>query len=81
MGVFNTEYQEISREEYERKTRDWAYKFCFFPYRCLESGKLLWLRYAYRGRKWRRYDTDFVMLTDKWMCKEEFIKLRLMDKV
>lgn len=74
-------YTEISMQEYERKTRDWELKFCFLPYRCLETANLVWLQYAYRGRKWRRYDTDFVMLTDKWMCKEEFIKLRLMDKV
>lgn len=74
-------YQEVSREEYERKTRDWELKFCFLPYKCLETNKLLWLQYAYRGRKYRRYDTDIVLLTDKWMCKEEFIVLRLMDKV
>ena len=74
-------YEEVSPEEYERKTRDWEYKFCFFPYKCLETGKLLWLRNAYRGRKYRRYDTDIVLLTDKWMSKEEFIKLRLLEKV
>lgn len=74
-------YQEVSREEYERKTRDWDLKFCFLPRRCLETGKFLWLQYAYRGRKYRRYDTDFVLLTDKWMSKEEFIVLRLMDKI
>lgn len=76
-----SEYQEVSIEEYERKTRDWEYKFCFFPYKCLETGKWLWLKNAYRGRKYRRYDTDLVLLTDKWMCREEFVKLRLLDKV
>ena len=74
-------FSEVSEQEYERKTRDWELKFCFLPLSCLETGNFLWLRYAYRGRKYRRYDTDLVLLTDKWMCKEEFIVLRLMDKV
>jgi hypothetical protein len=77
----HSEYQEVSRQEYERKTRDWELRFCFLPHKCLETNKFLWLQYAYRGRKWRRFDTEFVLLTDKWMCKEEFVILRLMDKV
>lgn len=82
MGVFvEQEYSLISHAEWERKTRDWELKFCFLPRKCLETGKFLWLKYAYRGRKYRRYDTDLVLLTDKWMSKEEFIVLRLMDKV
>lgn len=81
MGVFTQGYQEITQQEYERKTRDWELKFCFLPRKCLETGKFMWLRYAYRGRKYRRYDTDLVLLTDKWMCSEEFIVLRLMDKI
>lgn len=81
MPQIHAEYEEVSREEYERKTRDWEYSFCLLPHKCLETGKLLWLQYAYRGRKIRRYDTQHVLLTDKWMCKQEFIVLRLMDKV
>ena len=81
MPQIHAEYKLVSMKEYERKTRDWEYKFCFLPYKCLETGKLLWLQYAYRGRKYRRYDIEHVLLTDKWMCKEEFIILRLMDKV
>lgn len=74
-------YREVSREEYERKTRDWELNFCLFPHRCLETGKWMWLQYAYRGRKFQRYDIQLVQLTDRWMCSEEFVKLRLMDKV
>lgn len=76
-----SEYQEVSREEWERKTRDWEYKFCIFPHKCMETGKWLWLKGAYRGRKWRRYDLQIVQLTDKWMCREEFVKLRLLEQV
>lgn len=74
-------YSEVSEQEYERNTRDWDLKFCLLPHRCIETDKILWLQYAYRGRKWRRFDTDFVLLTDRWMCKEEFVVLRLMDKI
>ena len=81
MPQIHAEYEVVSMKEHERKTRDWAYKFCLLPHTCLETGKLLWLEYAYRGRKYQRYDTQHVLLTDKWMCKEEFIILRLMNKL
>jgi hypothetical protein len=78
--MVGAEFQEISREEYERKTRTWEYKFCWLPEYCMETMKFLWLRKAYRGRKTRRYDWQLVP-DNKWMCKEEFVKLRLLDKV
>lgn len=76
----HAEYQEVSMEEYERKTRTWELKFCWLPYRCMETMQFMWLKHAYRGRRTRRYDAQFVTY-DKWMCKEEFVKLRLLDKV
>jgi len=73
-------YQEISRQEYERKTRNWEYKFCFIPHQCLETGKWLWLKNAYRGEKRRRH--DMAIFTEyKWMAKDQFIKLRLLELV
>ena len=81
MPTIYAEYELVSMQEYERKTRNWELKFCFFPRKCLETDKLLWLQYAYRGRRWRRFDTEFVLLTDKWMCKEEFVKFRLLDNI
>ena len=74
------EYEEISINEYERKTRIWKYKVCILPVKCMETGKWLWLTGAYRGWKNRRYDTQ-VVTSYLWMCKEEFVKLRLLDKV
>lgn len=74
------EYEEVSREEWERKTRAWSYRFSFIPRRCMETGKLLWLKHAYRGRKIRIYDMD-AFIYDKWMCREEFVKLRLMGEI
>jgi hypothetical protein len=74
------EYREISINEYERKTRVWHYAFCYLPHKCLETSKWMWLTGAYRGWKNRRYDTQ--IFTDYlWMSKEEFVKLRLLDKV
>jgi hypothetical protein len=78
--IIQTEYELTSIHEYERKTRTWDYKFCFLPHRCFETGKLLWLEYAYRGYKTRRYDAQIID-NYMWMCSEEFIILRLMDKV
>jgi hypothetical protein len=73
-------YEEVTMAEYERKTRTWELKFCWLPHRCMETMKVLWLKKAYCGYKTRRYDMDFVH-SDKWMCKEEFVVLRLMDKI
>jgi hypothetical protein len=80
MSQIHAEYQEVSREEYERKTRGWSYRFSLLPRRCMETGKLLWMKRAYRGRKIRRYDMD-LFFHDKWMCREEFVKLRLLEKI
>lgn len=78
--MVGAEYQEVSLEEHERKTRTWEYRFCFLPHKCIESGKWVWLTGAYRGHKTRRYDWQLV-INFKWMCKEEFIKLRLLGLV
>jgi hypothetical protein len=76
----HAEYRELSLEEYERKTRTWEYKFCWFPERCVETMQIMWLTKAYRGYKTRRYDNLF--FTDyKWMCREEFVKLRLLEQI
>ena len=80
MPQIHAEYELITEQEYERKTRTWSYKFCWLPQKCMETNKLLWLTGAYRGYKTRRYDMDMVD-SYKWMCREEFLILRLMDKV
>jgi hypothetical protein len=74
------EYQEIDLNEYERKTRAWELKFCWLPQRCIETMQVMWLQFAYRGYKARRYDTQIID-SYKWMCKEEFIILRLKGEV
>ena len=70
--------QGISLIERERINRNWVYKFCFLPHKCLETDKWIWLKGAYRGHNkhhWQLF-TDY-----KWICREEFIKLRLLEKV
>lgn len=81
MPQSHTGYRELSLQEYERKTRTWELKFCFLPRKCFETDKLLWLQYAYRGYKTRRIEDNVFLNNYKWMCKEEFVILRLMDKV
>jgi len=82
MGVFVEQgYDFVSMEEYDRSTRDWVYMLCILPHKCIESNKWMWLTKAYRGRRFKRFDTQIVQLTDKWMSKEEFIKLRLLEKI
>lgn len=73
-------YQEISREEYERKTRTWTLEFCWFPKICISTNRRMWLEYAYCGRKTQRYDNDFVE-SCSWMDKNEFLIERIMGKV
>ena len=80
MPQIYSEYQEVSRQEYERKTRTWEYKFCLLPHKCLETEKWMWLKGAYRGHKTKRYDWQ-VIDTYEWMCKEEFVKLRLLEQL
>jgi len=80
MPQIYTEWEIVPMQEYERKSRTWQLSFCLLPHKCLETNKLLWLQYAYRGHKPKRYDTQIID-NYKWMCKEEFIVLRLMDKV
>jgi hypothetical protein len=80
MTEYHGEYREITIQEWDRKNRTWELKFCLLPHKCNETGKLLWLDYAYRGTRIHRYDWEFT--TDhKWMSKEEFVVLRLMDKI
>jgi hypothetical protein len=81
MGVFTSEYRELSLQEYERKTRTWEYKVCILPIKCIETGKWMWLKGAYRGYKTRRIEDNVFLNNYKWMCKEEFVKLRLMGEV
>lgn len=80
MTTIYAEYELVSIKEWERKNRTWQYSFCFLPHKCMETNKWIWLTGAYRGYKTRRYDWQFVT-NYKWMCKEEFVILRLMDKV
>jgi hypothetical protein len=80
MSRIRDTYSVISRQEWERKTRKWEYAFCVLPHRCIESGRIIWLKGAYRGHKIRRYDMQ-VFDTYAWMSSEEFIKLRLTEKL
>jgi len=80
MPQIHAEIELTSLHEYERSSRTWQLSFCFLPHKCMETNKRLWLEYAYRGYKTKRYDFQFID-TYKWMSKEEFIVLRLMDKV
>ena len=75
MGLMD---QIISIDDYERLSRDWDYKFSWLPKRCMQTNKSIWLTYAYRGRSKHHhlFEQD-----DMWLCSEEFIILRLMDKV
>jgi len=58
-------------------SRRWELKFSWLPQRCMNTNKSLWLIFAYRGRsKFHHLDQE-----DMWMCKEEFIIERLMDKI
>ena len=60
-------YQEISRQEYERKTRNWEYKFCFIPHQCLETGKWLWLKMHIVVRKGVDMIWLFLLSTSGWL--------------
>lgn len=35
-----------------RSRAHWSLQFAFFPTRCELSGRLIWLRYAYKGTAW-----------------------------
>jgi len=67
MGIMD---QAVSLDEYERMSRIWEYKFCWSPNRCMNTNKLLWLSYAYRGRSKHHHQFE---QADMWMCKEEYI--------
>ena len=52
-------------------------KLCLWPRRCDVSNKVLWLRFAYRTRRYfRSGDIDFIT-EDRWYNKDEFLILKL----
>jgi len=74
MGIMDA---VVSLDEYERMSRRWELKFSWLPQRCMNTNKSLWLIFAYRGRsKFHHLDQK-----DMWMCKEEFIIERLMNRI
>lgn len=63
------------------KKRDWELRFCWFNRKCEESGRNLWLKYAYRGRKTFRAGDNYFITNDKWLDKTEFLIKRIKGEV
>lgn len=54
----------------------WCYTFAWWPQRCKLSGTRIWMRKAYRGRRWITGPGDPAML-ESWMTPQEFIMFQL----